>query len=75
VIIDMGAQDLIDLTSQEVTHSMYKELHEKNITIYLADVHKPLIEASRKSGMLMELGEYHVFPSVDAAVRHIEENS
>jgi hypothetical protein len=75
VIIDMGAQDLIDLTSQEVTHSMYKELHEKNITIYLADVHKPLIEASIKTGMFATLGEGHVFPNVDAAVRHFEAGS
>jgi high affinity sulfate transporter 1 len=72
LIIDMGAQDAIDLTSREVTRSLIKELHQKDIAIYLADVHAPLIEMAKKDGMIPTIGEDHVFPSVDAAVRAIE---
>jgi sulfate permease, SulP family len=75
VIIDMSAQDEIDLTSRDVTRGLIKELNEKKIQIYLADVHAPLLEIVKKDGLiaagLIERG--HVFPSVDAAVRAIEE--
>jgi MFS superfamily sulfate permease-like transporter len=72
LIIDMSAQDLIDLTSQEVTKSLVKELHDKGIAIFLADVHAPVAAVARKSGMLETIGEDHLFTSVDAAVRFIE---
>jgi MFS superfamily sulfate permease-like transporter len=72
VVIDMGAQDAIDVTSREVTRGLLKELHEKGITIYLADVHAPLLEIAKQDGLLPIIGEEQVYPSVDTAVLAIE---
>ena len=49
-----------------------KELNGKGIKVYLAEVHVPLLDYSRKAGLLESIGEDHVFPTVDAAVRYIE---
>jgi MFS superfamily sulfate permease-like transporter len=50
-----------------------KELpHGQGIAVYLADVHAPVLDYSRKMGLLQSIGEDHVFPTVDAAVRHVE---
>jgi hypothetical protein len=35
-------------------------------------VHAPILERGRRTGLLEAIGEDHVFPTVDAAVRHIE---
>jgi hypothetical protein len=35
-------------------------------------VHKPILDAGRQTGLLEVIGEDCVFPTVDAAVRHID---
>ena len=75
VIFDMGSQDQIDVTSQQVTRSMVKLLHESGVALYLADMHAPLLEASSRAGMLEAIGKDHIFPTVDSAVRFIEADS
>ena len=72
VIFDSSAQDQIDVTSTEVIKGLVKELHGKGIGVYLADVHAPVLEYGRKTGLLESIGEDHVFPTVDLAVRSIE---
>jgi MFS superfamily sulfate permease-like transporter len=51
---------------------MVKELHGKGMDVYMADVHVPVLEYSRKMGLLDLIGEDHVLPTVDAAVHKIE---
>jgi SulP family sulfate permease len=75
VIFDFSAQDLIDVTSRDITRSLVKELHEEGIDIYLADVHAPVLESGRKTGLLESIGKDHVFPNVDAAVQFIEKSA
>jgi SulP family sulfate permease len=72
LLIDLGAQDQIDLTSIEVLKGLVKELQAKGIAIYLADVHTPVREFSRRTGLLEIIGEDHIYPTVDAAVRFLE---
>jgi sulfate permease, SulP family len=72
VIFDAGAQDQIDLTSTEMVKGLVKELHRKGIEVYLADTHAPVLEAGGKAGLREIIGEDHVFPTVDSAVRAIE---
>ena len=72
VIFDASAQDEIDVTSTDMLKSLVKELHGNGIDIYLAEVHAPVLVESRKSGLLKSIGEDHVFPTVDLAVRSIE---
>jgi hypothetical protein len=51
---------------------LLKELRGHGIAVYFADVHAPVLEHGRKAGLLESIGEDHVFPTVDLAVRHIE---
>jgi len=73
VIFDSVAQDQLDVTSTDVIKSLWKELHGMGIALYLAEVHAPVLEHARKTGLLESIGEDHVFPTVDLAVRSIEE--
>jgi len=71
VIFDSITQDEIDVTSTDVIKSLVKELHGKGIEVYLAEVHAPVLEHARKTGLLESIGEDHVFPTVDLAVHAI----
>jgi high affinity sulfate transporter 1 len=72
VIFDSSAQDEIDVTSTDVLKGMVKELHAKGIVVYLTDVHAPVLEHARKTGLIESIGEDHLFATVDLAVRHVE---
>jgi MFS superfamily sulfate permease-like transporter len=72
VILDSAAWDQLDLTSVEVIKGLVKELHGNGIAVYLAEVHAPVLEYSRQMGLLESIGEDHVFPTVDLAVRSLE---
>ena len=72
MILDAGAQDQIDLTSADMLKSLIKELRAKDITVYFADVHRPVRELSSRMGLLELINEDQVFPTVDIAVRFVE---
>ena len=57
VIIDVTAQDQLDLTSVDVLERLVKELQGKGILVAMADVHTPVREFSRKMGLLDVIGE------------------
>ncbi len=75
VIFDASAQEEIDVTSTDIIKGLVKELHGKGIDVYIADVHAPVLEHGRKTGLLELIGEDHVFLTVDAAVKMIEAKS
>ena len=60
------------MTSTDIIKGLVKELHGKGIEVYLAEVHAPVLEYASKTGLLESIGEDHVFPTVDLAVRSIE---
>jgi high affinity sulfate transporter 1 len=72
VIFDSVNQDQLDVTTTDAIRSLVKELHGKGIEVFLADVHAPVLEYGRKTGLLEAIGEDHVFPTVDLAVHSIE---
>ena len=72
VIIDSAAWDQLDVTSTEVIKGLVKELRGQGIDVYFADVHAPVLEYGRKMGLVDFIGEDHVFPTVDLAVRSLE---
>jgi len=72
VVLDAGTQDELDVTSTEVVKALVKQLREAGLDVYFADVHAPILERGRQTGLLEVIGEDCVFPTVDAAVRHIE---
>jgi sulfate permease, SulP family len=75
VIFDSSSQDQLDLTSTDMVKSLVKQLHGKGIEVYMADVHAPVLEQGRRTGLLEAIGEDHVCPTVDAAVRIVETQS
>ena len=72
VIIDASAQDQLDLTSADMLKSLVKELQGRGMAVTLADVHTPVREFSRKTGLLDLVGEDHVFATVELAVQQAE---
>ena len=72
VILDSAAWDQIDLTSTEVIQGLVKELRGNGIAVYFAEVHAPVLDYARKTGLLDFIGEDHVFATVDLAVRSLE---
>jgi len=72
VVLDLGAQDAMDLTSAAILIAMAKELRGQGVGLYLTDVHAPALAFAQSAGVLDALGAGHVFPSIELAVQHIE---
>jgi high affinity sulfate transporter 1 len=72
VILDASVQDELDITSGEVLAGLVKELQGQGIAVYVAELHAPVREFGRRTGLLDLIGEENVFPTVDLAVRSIE---
>jgi high affinity sulfate transporter 1 len=72
VVFDTSTQGELDVTSTDMVISLLKQLRENGMDAYFADVRAPILEHGRETGLLDAIGEDHVFPTVDAAVRHIE---
>jgi hypothetical protein len=51
---------------------LVKQLREDGLHVYFAEVHAPILERGRQTGLREAIGEDQVFPTVDAAVRRIE---
>ena len=62
----------LDLTSADVLKSLVKELQGSGMVVAMADVHAPVREFGRKTGLLDLIGEDHLFPTVDLAVQFAE---
>ncbi len=72
LLLDAAGQDTLDITSAEVLKGFVKELKSKGIAVYLAQMHATVREAASREGLLALIGEDHIFPTVDSAVRTIE---
>ena len=72
VIFDAEGQDDLDVTSADTLKGLIKELRDSGIPVSFADVHAPVLERARETGLLGAIGEGRVFPTVDLAVREIE---
>ncbi len=72
VIMDADLQDSLDLTSSDILKGLMKELHATQLNVYAANVHGPVAEFGRRSGLGENFGGARNFPSVDAAVRYAE---
>jgi high affinity sulfate transporter 1 len=72
VVLDSAGQDSLDITSAEVLKALLVELKDKGIDLYAAEMHAPVREFGQRTGLLEIIGEDHIFPTVDAAVRFIE---
>ena len=72
LVLDLGAQDTLDLTSAQVLMAMGREMTARGLRVYLTDVHTPALEFARSAGVLDVIPAEHVLPSIELAVQHIE---
>jgi MFS superfamily sulfate permease-like transporter len=75
VILDAEGQDDLDLTSAGVLKGLVAELRGSGMAIYFANVHAPVLERARETGLLEAVGDQSVLPTVDLAVRELEGQS
>jgi high affinity sulfate transporter 1 len=72
VVFDFGTQDELDVTSTDMVKALVKQLRDGGLTVCFADVHAPILERGRETGLLEAIGEDNVYPTVDVAARHLE---
>ena len=75
LVLDSASQDSLDVTSSEMLISLLHELKNKGIEIYVAEVHAPVLEFSQRTELYELIGDDHIFPTVDLAVRFIESST
>ncbi len=68
VILEVGANESLDITTAEILQQLIAALRSADITLALADVRLPVLEMARRTGVLDELGEERVFRTVDQAI-------
>ena len=68
-----SGQDKLDITSVDMLKGLVLKLQKQGIEIYVAEVHAPVREFSRRTGLMQLVGQDHEFPTVDSAVRYIED--
>lgn len=69
VVLDLGANGSLDVTSAETLEALVRSLHRARIDFALADVRRPVLEIGRRSGLVAVLGEDRVFRTVEEAVQ------
>lgn len=72
VVLDSSVQDSLDITSAEMLVKLIAKLQQAGIAVAAAEVHAPVLDFARTTGLLTQLGADHVFPTVDAAVHALE---
>jgi sulfate permease, SulP family len=73
VILDAEGQDDLDITSADVLKGLFAELRASRIEVYVANVHAPVLERAHATGMVEVVGADHILPTVELAVRAVEE--
>jgi high affinity sulfate transporter 1 len=72
VVVDAFGQDDLDLTGAEMLKGLVTELHSRGLGLYFVGVHTPVLVFARRVGLDTLIGEENMFPTIDAAVEHIQ---
>ena len=68
LIIDLGSNERLDITSAEMLTGLVDTMHSAGIDVALADVRQPVIRMAQRSGLAKRLGENRIFHTIDEAV-------
>lgn len=68
VVLDLDANDRLDITSSEHLGKLQRELAKRGIELCLVHIHAPAMRMAKEIGLLDELGTDHVFANIDAAL-------
>jgi hypothetical protein len=69
VIIEVGANDTLDISSSDMLGELISAIHAAGIDVAIADVRQGVVDMARRTGLLDVLGEDRIFPTIDLAVR------
>ncbi|HVN11600.1 MAG TPA: SulP family inorganic anion transporter [Kineosporiaceae bacterium] len=69
LVLDMEATNQMDTTSADALAELLGELRERDVDLYLVRVMWPVRQALRRSGLMAELGEDHLWHSISQGVR------
>jgi sulfate permease, SulP family len=69
VIVDVGANDRLDITSAEMLGQLLETLRSAGVDLAIADARQPVIQMAQRSGLLAQLGEGWIFHTIDEAVQ------
>ena len=72
VVLDLAGQDRLDITSADALTGLVKEVQSRDARVYAAEVHAPVINFARKTGLLDVIGEDHIFPTIEMALHALE---
>ena len=72
VILDIGANERLDITSVEMLAQLLATLRSAGIDLAIADARQPVIQMAQRSGLLDQLGQHHIFHTIDEAVQQIQ---
>ncbi len=72
VVFDAETQEELDVTSSEVLVGLIRGVQDKGLAVYLAEAHAPVIAWAKRTELYELIGDAHTYPTVDAAVRAIE---
>lgn len=68
VVLDAGAVFDIDFTAAQSLQRLHGELEARGSDLAIAEPHEPIRRVLRRTGLLREIGEENVFPTVGAAI-------
>jgi high affinity sulfate transporter 1 len=68
VILNLDANDEIDITSADSLNRLAESLERDHIRLALAHVHQPTREIAGRDGLVSRIGPDQIFPNVAAAV-------
>ena len=74
IVFDGEGQDGLDVTSAHMLVGLVGELRAAGIDVYFANVHEPVLDRARATGLLDAIGGQYVFATVEAAVRAVEQH-
>lgn len=69
VILALEASSEIDVPSADELSDLISELAAVDVEILLANVHQPVLDMMRKTGLLDELGEERIYATIDEGVQ------
>ena len=69
LVLDMEATNQMDTTSADMLAELLGELRQRDIDLYLVRVMWPVRRLLRRSGLMDELGEDHLWHSISQGVR------
>jgi MFS superfamily sulfate permease-like transporter len=68
VVLDLDANDDLDITSTEQLEKLTDHLHARHVAFGIAHMHGPALDMAQRSGLLAKVGPGNVFETTPDAV-------